>query len=493
MSEVATLTIVVDAQNKATAQLKQVRDSADDAGSSFGKMAGAMALGNFAANAATQVLSKVSTVLHNVFDEANQQQAVIAQFNNALKQTHAASGQSTDGLQKLAEHIEANSTFTKLNVEQAEKMALTYTKVGKDTFPGVIQAAADLSTRMGMDMPSATKILSVALSDPEKAFGRLKKAGVVLDEQQQQNIKTLQKSGKFSEAQKAELDAVAAVMGGSAKAATETFGGAVKRLSNEAMTALVNETTHVINALNDLTKFLMAHKAVLAAVAGAVLGLAVAIGVALAPAIFAGAAAFAAMALAALPFILIGAAIGAVAYEIITHWKTLKQWFNDFWGWIKAVFSDIVGFISGHWNLLLGIILGPIGIVIAHWSQLRSFFAGLIDDIVGFFATLPSRAIAAIGNIGQRVGNDIKNALHAIHIPGFASGVTNFSGGLAVVGEQGPELVNLPSGSSVIPNNKIGSVAGAGSSITIHNTNYFTRDTDPLAFARRQAFELARR
>ncbi len=37
------------------------------------------------------------------------------------------------------------------------------------------------------------------------------------------------------------------------------------------------------------------------------------------------------------------------------------------------------------------------------------------------------------------------------HIPGFASGVTNFSGGLAMVGERGPELVHLPRGSSVTP------------------------------------------
>jgi len=41
------------------------------------------------------------------------------------------------------------------------------------------------------------------------------------------------------------------------------------------------------------------------------------------------------------------------------------------------------------------------------------------------------------------------------NVPGFAGGVTNFSGGLAIVGEQGPELVNLPKGSNVIPNNKL--------------------------------------
>jgi hypothetical protein len=38
-----------------------------------------------------------------------------------------------------------------------------------------------------------------------------------------------------------------------------------------------------------------------------------------------------------------------------------------------------------------------------------------------------------------------------IGVPGFAGG-TNFApGGLAVVGERGPELVNLPRGSQVIP------------------------------------------
>lgn len=36
-------------------------------------------------------------------------------------------------------------------------------------------------------------------------------------------------------------------------------------------------------------------------------------------------------------------------------------------------------------------------------------------------------------------------------IPLLASGVTNFAGGMAIVGEEGPELVNLPRGSDVIP------------------------------------------
>lgn len=52
-------------------------------------------------------------------------------------------------------------------------------------------------------------------------------------------------------------------------------------------------------------------------------------------------------------------------------------------------------------------------------------------------------------------------------IPGFADG-TNFApGGLALVGERGPELVNLPRGSQVIPNDELG---GGGTTISISIT-----------------------
>lgn len=52
---------------------------------------------------------------------------------------------------------------------------------------------------------------------------------------------------------------------------------------------------------------------------------------------------------------------------------------------------------------------------------------------------------------------------HALNNIGrFANGVQNYRGGTAVVGERGPELVNLPGGSSVVPNGGWG-----GGSITV--------------------------
>jgi hypothetical protein len=52
-------------------------------------------------------------------------------------------------------------------------------------------------------------------------------------------------------------------------------------------------------------------------------------------------------------------------------------------------------------------------------------------------------------------------------IPGFADGTTGFGGGLALVGERGPELVNLPGGSTVTPNGKMPSFGGGPLSIHV--------------------------
>ena len=52
-------------------------------------------------------------------------------------------------------------------------------------------------------------------------------------------------------------------------------------------------------------------------------------------------------------------------------------------------------------------------------------------------------------------------------IPQFAEGTTNFGGGTALVGELGPELVNLPRGSDVIPNKDLMGMSGNAQNINI--------------------------
>lgn len=54
-------------------------------------------------------------------------------------------------------------------------------------------------------------------------------------------------------------------------------------------------------------------------------------------------------------------------------------------------------------------------------------------------------------------------------IPGYALGGQNLPGGLSVVGEDGPEIINIPQGSSVTPNSALGHYGGSPTvNITMH-------------------------
>lgn len=68
--------------------------------------------------------------------------------------------------------------------------------------------------------------------------------------------------------------------------------------------------------------------------------------------------------------------------------------------------------------------------------------------------------IAAAAGAGALAAAAFNKVLGAIQVPGFAEGVKNFGGGLAVVGEKGPELVKLPRGSDVTPNNELKQALG---------------------------------
>jgi phage-related tail protein len=52
--------------------------------------------------------------------------------------------------------------------------------------------------------------------------------------------------------------------------------------------------------------------------------------------------------------------------------------------------------------------------------------------------------------------------------PKFATGTTFAPGGMALVGERGPELVNLPRGSQVIPSGRTSNLVGAMQSVEVY-------------------------
>jgi hypothetical protein len=111
--------------------------------------------------------------------------------------------------------------------------------------------------------------------------------------------------------------------------------------------------------------------------------------------------------------------------------------FGDLWKVIKGLASEAFGFAKS------------IGLAIVR---------GIISGLAGLASEL-----------GHAISDAVSGALSHIpvphvNIPHFAKGVSNFSGGLALVGERGPELLSLPGGSSVTPmRGGAGALAFAGS------------------------------
>ena len=71
---------------------------------------------------------------------------------------------------------------------------------------------------------------------------------------------------------------------------------------------------------------------------------------------------------------------------------------------------------------------------------------------------------------------------------GFANGVRNFRGGRALVGEEGPEMVDLPKGSNVTPNNQMG---GTTVNINFNGPVYGVDDFNEKVNQARLAWERA--
>ncbi len=118
----------------------------------------------------------------------------------------------------------------------------------------------------------------------------------------------------------------------------------------------------------------------------------------------------------------VGTAVDAIKAFFTSGWASAQST-------IQGVFDTIGGYISGPIETAQGIVDRIIGAI-------KSTIQGAIDignDLIGLINSIP-----ALPNLPS--------------IPGFASGVQNFSGGYAVVGERGPELVNLPRGSDVYSN-----------------------------------------
>jgi hypothetical protein len=173
--------------------------------------------------------------------------------------------------------------------------------------------------------------------------------------------------------------------------------------------------------------------------------------------------------------------IGIIALiAVIVLIATKTTWFQQIWhaSWhaITGAASATWSWIKRNWPLILGILTGPIGLAVLyvtrHWNS-----------IVTFMSRLPGRIGKATGGMWDGIKDAFRESINWVigrwdglsfsipgvdtHIPGvgsvggftlgtpdipyLAKGGTITAGGMAVVGDAGPEAVYLPRGAAVSP------------------------------------------
>lgn len=216
-----------------TQTMNTVREQSDKAGTSFQNLWKQTWLGNLATQAFNSVQNLAKNTLLGSISAYEESANAEAQMYAVLKSTAGAAGMTSDALVDLAAKMQAQTTQEDDAVLAAENLMLTFKKVGKDVFPKAIETVLDMSEALDQGLNASAMQLGKALQEPIEGVSTLRRVGIQFSDSQETVIKRLVESGKLMEAQKLILAELKTQFGGSAAAARDTFGGALKALQNE--------------------------------------------------------------------------------------------------------------------------------------------------------------------------------------------------------------------------------------------------------------------
>ena len=186
----------------------------------------------------------------------------------------------------------------------------------------------------------------------------------------------------------------------------------------------------------------------------------------------------------------------------VAIWNNVKHIFTGFWDSVCNFFgihSPSTLFADMGENIIQGLINGLLSAGSSLWNAVSGIFTGLWDNITNVFSgamdlgsSIISGISSGISGLTSSIGDTISNVASGIgSFFGFANGTDSAPGGYAIVGEQGPELVNLPRGTSVTPAGKTADLLnGLNKSGTSSNEYNFTINAGQSLSAAQIAYEV---
>ena len=189
--------------------------------------------------------------------------------------------------------------------------------------------------------------------------------------------------------------------------------------------------------------------------------------------------------------IMLGILTGGLS-AIVMHWSTvwnaISRFFSAVWNGIAGFFISIWHGIESAFGAAVSWIVGVANAFVGFWAALPGrivrFFVGIWDGLVNGFKAAINFCIRGINvfihglsSITSAIGDVIGVDWSIPDIPELATGGILTRGGATWVGEHGPELLNLPGGSSVVPLPRA-SAAGTTVNVTVNVAGHVKAEKD---------------
>lgn len=159
-----------------------------------------------------------------------------------------------------------------------------------------------------------------------------------------------------------------------------------------------------------------------------------------------------AAAVAANPVFFALTALVMLLIVVYTHWDEIVSYIKENFPQVYAVVTSVVSNVMSKLSALIDWITGTlIPMWTNGWNTMKAIFEGAFDGI----STIAHRALDWILDKVE----SIKSAVSSIHLPSFslgghATGTMGLPGGTTFIHEQGPEIMDLPTGTRIIPHSE---------------------------------------
>lgn len=226
--------------NEASSGIKQLNKDVDETGKksedtskSTDKMSGSFdsLLKQFGVTlSVTGAVAAGFAFLKSTVDAYGESEVVAAQVNAVLQSTHQIAGVTANDIDNIADSLSKMSGQDDEAIKRGEALMLTFTKVGKEVFPQATEAALNMSMAMGTDLQSAIMQVGKALQEPIQGASALRRVGVQLSDQQEEQIKQFMAVNDIASAQAIILGELQTEFGGVAQMMGDTTVGSANKL-----------------------------------------------------------------------------------------------------------------------------------------------------------------------------------------------------------------------------------------------------------------------